>query len=63
MKLCQNDQPMSRLCSLNLRLIGLKLWIFSYWPIFWLVSFFSLQTLASDKDTKKQMDRQIPPLK
>ena len=28
-----------------------------------LVSFFSLQTLASDKDTKKQMDRQIPPLK
>ncbi len=45
MKLCQNDQPMSRLYGLNLRLIGPKLWIFYYWPIFWLVSFFSLQSL------------------
>ena len=45
MKLCKNDQPMSRLYSLNLRLIGLKLWIFQYSPIFWPVSFISLQSL------------------
>ena len=36
---------MSKLCSLNLRLIGLNLWIFYYWPIFWTGSFFSLQSL------------------
>ena len=35
---------MSRLHSLNLRLIGLKLWILYHWPIFWPVSFFSLHT-------------------
>ena len=37
---------MSRLYSLNLRLIGLKVWILYYWPIFWPVSFFSLQSLG-----------------
>ena len=36
---------MSRLYCLNLRPIGLKFWIFYYWPIFWLVSFFSLHSL------------------
>ena len=49
---------MRRLYTLNLRLIGLKLWIFYHWPIFWLVSYFSLQSLCLYRN-QKQMKKAL----